>query len=153
VLSGTVTDFSGVIGAFGLGGLVGAIALLGVDPDRDRQTISSWFSIVYGAVVCLVALNSWLWGLTALLAVAGAAVTISNTSANSLLQGTAPSRLRGQTASLYMLALRGGMSFGGLLTGASIGLLGVRNALLVNGLAAVAGQILLVWISHDGRRK
>jgi len=39
-----------------------------------------------------------------------------------------------------MLAMRGGLSLGALLTGATANLLGVRNALLLNGLAAVVIQ-------------
>ena len=40
-----------------------------------------------------------------------------------------------------MLAMRGGISLGALLTGATIGLLGVQHALLLNGLVAVAVQL------------
>ncbi|MFS8067551.1 MAG: hypothetical protein ACMG6S_14405, partial [Byssovorax sp.] len=43
----------------------------------------------------------------------------------------------GQTASLFMLAMRGGLSLGSLVTGLSIELLGVRQALLINGALAV----------------
>jgi predicted MFS family arabinose efflux permease len=141
VLRGDIGDFSVAIGAFGVGGLLGAVALLGVAADSDRRRISSRFAAGYGAVVVLVALNPWFWGLPALLVVAGLAMTISNTSANALLQATAPPALRGQTVSLYMLAMRGGLSVGSLLTGLSVHLLGVRQGLLVNGLLAVTAQL------------
>ena len=91
----------------------------------------------------LAGLNPWFWGLPALLVLAGVSMSISNTSANSLLQATAVPALRGQTVSLYMLALRGGLSVGSLLTGVSISLLGVRHALLLNGALAVAAQLAL----------
>jgi hypothetical protein len=57
------------------------------------------------------------------------------------LLGAAPARIRGQTVSLFMLAVRGGVSVGSLLTGVSISLLGVREALLINGLLALTAQI------------
>lgn len=141
VLHGDVTDFSISIGAFGIGGLCGAVALLGVDASRDRRHLGSWFAGAYGLLVVAVALNPWFWGLPALLALAGVAMTVSNTSVNALIQSTALPELRGETISLYMLAMRGGISVGSLLTGASIGLFGVREALIVNGLAAIAAQI------------
>ncbi len=53
---------------------------------------------------------------------------------------TASPQLLGQTVGLYMLAMRGGISLGALLTGAVAGLLGVRHALLLDGLAALAVQ-------------
>jgi predicted MFS family arabinose efflux permease len=140
-LQGDVGDFSVAIAAFGVGGLLGAIALLGVDARRDRRRLSSWFAVGYGLVLTLAALNPWSWGLPALLVLAGASMSVSNTSANSLLQATAAPELRGQTVSLYMLALRGGVSAGSLLTGLSVHLLGVRHALLINGILAAAAQI------------
>jgi len=79
---------------------------------------------------------------------AGAAHAISSTSANSLLQASASPRLLGQTTSLYMLAMRGGLSLGSLLTGFSIDRFGVKTALLINGTLAVAMQLVIgqFWI-------
>jgi hypothetical protein len=47
-----------------------------------------------------------------------------------------------------MLAIRGGASLGSLLTGVTVTWIGVRHALLVNGLLAVAAQAALgaVWL-------
>ena len=143
VLHGDVGDFSIDIGAFGVGGLLGAIALLGVDAQRDRRRLSSWFAVGYGLVLTLVALNPWPWGLTVLLVLAGVAMSVSNTSANALLQATTFVGLRGQTISLYMLAMRGGISLGGLLTGLSVTLLGAREALLINGIVAILAQLVV----------
>ncbi len=70
VLHGDVGDFSLSMGAFGIGGVLGAIALLGVDAARDRRRISSWFAAGYGALLALTAINPWAWGLPALLALA-----------------------------------------------------------------------------------
>jgi hypothetical protein len=52
-----------------------------------------------------------------------------------------------------MLAMRGGLSFGALLTGAAMGVLGVRHALLLDGVLAVAVQAaLLSWTRDDKAR-
>lgn len=146
VLHGDVGDFSLSLGAFGIGGVLGAVALLGVDAGRDRRRISSWFAAAYGALMALTAIDPWAWGLPALLALTGIAMTVSNTSANSLLQATALPGVRGRTVSLYMLALRGGLSVGSLATGLTVSLLGVREALLINGLLAVLAQLVLGYL-------
>jgi len=54
---------------------------------------------------------------------------------------------RGQMASLFMLATRGGLSLGNLVTGTFIGLSlsSVHHAFLINGLLAVGVQIFVVW--------
>ena len=70
---------------------------------------------------------------------------ISNTAANSLLQSTAEPGHLGQTVGVYMLALRGGISLGALLTGAAVSLLGVQHALLLNGAMALVVQAAVAW--------
>jgi predicted MFS family arabinose efflux permease len=145
VFHSDVGQFSIAMAAFGAGGMLGAISLLFVDAGRDRGPLAMCFAASYGVIVIAAALDPWLWALPAILVLAGIAMTIANTSANSLLQGTAPAHLRGQTVSLYMLALRGGVSVGSLLTGVAVHLLGVREALLLDGVLALAAQIL---ISH-----
>jgi MFS family permease len=147
VFRGDAGRFSAAVASFGVGGLLGAGALLAVAPSVDRRRLSSGFAMAYGAALVLTALNPWFWGLSALLVLAGASMTVSNTAANSLLQATAHPRQLGRTVSLYMLAMRGGISLGALITGATVGLLGVQRALLLNGLLAVALQVAVarVW--------
>jgi predicted MFS family arabinose efflux permease len=143
VFHGGAGRFSTAVASFGVGGLLGAAGLLSVAPGVDRRRLSSGFALGYGAVLALTALNPWYWGMPPLLVLAGAFMTVSNTAANSLLQATASPQLLGQTVSLYMLAVRGGISLGALLTGATVSLLGVQHALLIDGLAAVVAQAAL----------
>ena len=148
VFHGDASQFSLTIGAFGIGGLLGGIALLGVSARRDRRWLSSGAALLYGLILVAVALNLRFALLPALLVLAGIAMSVTNTSANTLLQTTAPPHLRGQTVSLYMLAMRGGGALGALITGVSVTLLGVRHALLINGALAVLVQVLITreWL-------
>jgi MFS family permease len=143
LFQGGAGQFSLAVGAFGVGGLLGSGALLFIAAVSDRRRLSSWFATGYGAVVLLAAVNPWFMTLAALLVMAGIAMSISNTAANTLVQSIAPDALRGQTVSLYMLAVRGGSSLGGLLTGLSISGLGIRHALLLNGALAIAAQLFI----------
>ena len=148
ILHGDASEFSLAIAAFGLGGLLGAVALLGVDVNRDRRQLSSWFATSYGVITVLAALNPWFCGLPALLVLAGISMSVSNISANSFLQSIAPPQLRGLTVSLFMLAMRGGLSVGSLVTGMSVSLLGVQYAFLINGILAMAVCVIVgqEWI-------
>lgn len=148
VFQGSAGHFSTAVVSFGIGGLLGAGALLSIPQSVDRRRLSTCFAIAQGASLVLTALNPWFWGLPPLLVIAGASMTITNTSANSLLQATTSPHMLGKTVSLYMLAMRGGISIGALLTGATVGLIGVQHALLVNGMLAVAVQIALtrMWL-------
>jgi MFS family permease len=145
---GNVADFSLTVGAFGVGGLLGALVLLALDPARDGRAFSSACAALYGAAVLLAALNPWAWALPPLFVVAGIAMTASNATANTLLQSVAPVAIRGRSVSLFMLAVRGGASLGGLVTGAAVTAFGVRHALLVNGACAIAAHAAIgrVWL-------
>ncbi|MDR3451695.1 MAG: MFS transporter [Rhodoferax sp.] len=140
---GGVGHFSLTMSVFGAGGLLGALGLLAVKPEQDRRPISSWLAVAFGVVVVLAALNRWLWGLPVLFVLAGIVMTASNASANALVQSLAPPALRGQAVSLFMLAMRGGLSVGSLLTGAVTSGLGIHEALLINGVLAVGVQLAL----------
>ncbi len=147
VFRGDAGRFSLALAAFGVGGLLGAVGLLG-GGSVDQRRLSSGFAVGYGVVLILTALNPWFWGLPPLLVFAGASMTVSNTAANSLLQARVSPHLLGQTVSLYMLAMRGGISLGAVLTGAAVSALGVQHALLLNGLLAVVvqGLVALAWL-------
>ena len=148
VLHGDVRQFSLAVGAFGVGGLFGAIGLLFVDSKFDRRKLISFCAAGFALILALAALIPSFWALAMLLVFAGMVMSVGNTSANSLLQSFASPHLRGLTVSLFMLAMRGGTSLGGLLTGLSVSLLGIRLALLVNaGMALVAiSMVARTWI-------
>jgi predicted MFS family arabinose efflux permease len=148
VFHGGAGRFSAAVTSFGVGGLIGGAILLGIPVIVDRRKLSAGGAILQAAVLVLAAINPSFWGLLALLATAGAAMTISNTAANSLLQATANPRQLGQTVSLYMLAMRGGISIGALMGGAAVSLLGVQHALLLTGLTALVMQtgVARMWL-------
>lgn len=141
VWHGTAAQFSVAIGAFGVGGLLGGVGLLGVDPSRDRRKICVSAATLYGGLLAAIALNPWADALPALFVVAGVMMSLTNTSANTVVQSGAAENLRGQAVSLYMLASRGGTALGGLATGLSVEWLGIRHALLINGVLAVMAQL------------
>jgi len=87
-----------------------------------------------------IALNPWAALLPGLFVLAGVTMSVTNTSANTFVQSAAAENLRGQAVSLFMLASRGGMPLGALATGISVGIFGIRDALVINGALAVVAQ-------------
>jgi predicted MFS family arabinose efflux permease len=143
VFHGNAALFSIAVASFGAGGLIGATGLLGTASAVDRRRLSSGFAVAYGAVLVTTAVVPVFWALPPFLVLAGASMTISNTSANTLLQSTASPHQLGRTVSLYMLAVRGGSSIGALLTGLEISAVGVQRALLLNGVLALVAQTVI----------
>ena len=150
-LHGDSGVFSATITAFGVGGLLGAGGVLAIDPARDHRARSSWLAALLGVLVVLAGLDPWRSALPAIGAAAGAAMTSSNTLANAVIQQTSRDDLRGQAVSMYMLAMRGGAALGSLATGAGIRALGVRGALVVDGVIAITLQ-LAIWRANALRQ-
>ena len=153
VFHGGAARFSITVAAFGIGGLLGGTGLLAVASSVDRRRLSSAFAIAFGALLIAAALDPWFWVLPVLLVLAGAAMTVSNTAANTLLQTTVEQAQLGQAVSLYMLAIRGGVSLGALFTGIAVSCFGVRYAILANGVLAVVLQIVFarMWFAAPVR--
>ena len=80
-------------------------------------------------------------------------MTLCDTSANTLILARAAAQVRGQAVSLYMVSMRGGLAAGSLVTGLVVSRLGVREALLINGVLAIAAQGYLAraWFSDNDR--
>ena len=148
VFHGGAIRFSIAVASFGVGGLLGAAVLLAIPAAIDRRWLSAGSAVGFGALLVLIALCPWFWTVVALFVLAGAAMTISNTAANSLVQTTTSPKLLGRAVSLYMLAMRGGISVGALVAGTSVGILGVQRALLLNGVIAVVVILALgrTWL-------
>ena len=142
-LRGDSSQYSAAVAAFGGGGLLGALALLAVPMGSDRRRWSSHAAVGYGLTVVLAAALPSYRPLPVVMVAAGTAMAVTNISANSLLQAAAERRLLGRSVSLYMLVMRGGLSLGAVLTGLAVHLLGIRLALFVDGVAAVALQLVI----------
>ncbi len=138
VFQADVAQYSLTVSAFGAGGLLGGLLLMAIDPRHDRRPLASWAATGFAGVVVASALNRWAAVLPLLFVLGGLSMTMANASANAWLQAQAPAAIRGQTVSLFMLAMRGGTALGGLVTGFTVSAWGVREALLLNGLLALA---------------
>jgi len=150
VHGGGAGAFSLALALFGAGGLAGAGGLLFAGPGTDRGRICRVFAIAYAASTVTAGLSPWAWSVAPVMAAAGIAMTVSNTSANSRLQDAAPAALLGQSVSLYMLAIRGGTSLGNMLTGFGVEWLGARETFMLDGLAALG---VLLYLGYRRPRR
>jgi MFS family permease len=133
----------GILSAsFGVGALAGALLTAGLGR-------ASWKALLAGsagfgvAVLALAPIRSVLPAALLLLC-AGVAFTFWSSNAQSILQLTAPDRLRGRVLSIYLFAFAGLAPVGGLFAGWVAELGGTRAAFAVAGLAGV-GMAALGW--------
>jgi MFS family permease len=139
-----VSGFGGAMTAFGAGGLLGATSSFLILPAYLRRNeLSSALAILLSLFILAISLNHSIYLLYVLLVCTGAALTASNTHINTFLQENADNRIRGRIASLYQLAISGGLSLGALWMGFITDRFSISTALLVNGLLALLFQILI----------
>lgn len=143
VIRADVGEFGSLLTAFGAGGILGPLVILLMPQRFDRMKVSLASAGLYGLVLIFLSDAATLWRLAFLMVCGGMVLTLGNTSANTFLQSQASDANRGQTASLYMLAMRGGLSLGNLVMGAVVELSNVRTAFLVNGILAAALQVFI----------
>jgi MFS family permease len=148
LLHGGASQYSLSVAAFGVGGVAGALGLLALGPAHDRRRIATVTAMIYAATLLLCAVTPVFWALPVVLVLGGMAMSITNTLTNTLIQSSAAPELRGQAVSLYMIAMRGGIALGSLVTGGLVGLWGVRTTLVANGVLALVAQALVArrWL-------
>jgi len=86
-------------------------------------------------MITLLALNRSLYLSYALLFVSGMALMIILSSITSLVQLIAPNEMRGRVMSIYLVAFRGGMPLGSLVSGYLASVTSAPTVLTLNGIA------------------
>ncbi len=107
---------------------------------------------LYGTALAVVGLSRSIWLSFAMLALFGAADTVSTVIRATLRQVLTPDHLRGRVASIALIFFRGGPRIGELQAGMTAALLGAPFAVLLGGLATVACTALVVWRFPELRR-
>ena len=99
---------------------------------------------LYGAALAIVGLSHSIWLSFAMLAVFGAADTVSTVIRATLRQVLTPDHLRGRVASIALIFFRGGPRIGEIQAGMTAALIGAPLAIVIGGLATVACTALVV---------
>jgi MFS family permease len=139
------SQFGSAMAAFGFGGIIGAgLNFVPLPTKFDQRNLSYGAALLMAIVVFFIAINHVLGMLTFLLILAGITLTVSNVAANGYLQRRAGDHIRGRVASLFQLAIHGGMSLGSLLTGFTSTQWGISWALGINAVVALSLQLCVV---------
>ena len=129
------------VGALGASGLGGAVARL------RRQGLGVVVAIMaWGAAIAMLGLSRVLWVGLAMLAVAGAADTVSAIYRSSILQAAAPAGMQGRLQGLFIVVVTGGPRLGDLEVGAVGNAFTPAFALVGGGLACMAGIALVALL-------
>jgi MFS family permease len=100
--------------------------------------------LAWGVAIALAGLAGSLWIAAGLLALAGAADSVSAVCRSSINQSVTPDHLRGRMSSVFSLVVTSGPRLGDVEAGTAAALGGVRFSVVSGGLACVAGVGLIM---------
>jgi MFS family permease len=129
-----VEQYSHMMAWSGAGAVAGALAVAWMGRFRRMGLAALLVQVLFGLLTVAFAVTREIWISYVLLALTGASLMIVFSLFTSLVQLIAPDEIRGRVMSIYMVAFRGGMPLGSLVTGLAVDRVGAPVAIGVNGL-------------------
>ncbi len=146
LLHGTASTYGLILGATGVGAVVGALYLTELRRRMSNEALVRIFAIMTGVSLLTLSFSRSLW-LTMLIFLF---IGVSNMQTASLfnisVQLTAPRWVTARALSLYSSAMTGGVAIGAWFWGTIAGHYGVATSLAVSGGVAVTTSLLGKWL-------
>jgi MFS family permease len=141
--------------AVAAGATVAALSTGWLEHARRLGRIVIFAVLVWGAAITAAGLVGGLWAAAALLAVAGAADSVSAVCRSTINQTVTPDAMRGRMSSVFGLVVAGGVRLGDIEAGGVAALTSVRTSVVSGGLACILGVGLVVLafpslLAYDG---
>jgi MFS family permease len=130
--------------AVSAGATVAALTTRWLEHVRRLGLITIGAVVVWGVAVTAAAAVPNLWFAAAMLAVAGAADSVSAVCRNVINQSVTPDAMRGRMSSIFSLVVTSGPRVGDIEAGAVASLTSARIAMASGGIACIAGVALIV---------
>src|SRR4051812_23214078 len=153
VFNADASTYSRLMAFSGAGSICGAlvIAWLGKFPRMGLTALL--MQAIYGTLIFAFSTSHVLWVSEAILFFTGAALMMVFSTVTSLVQLIAPDHMRGRVMSIYMVAFRGGMPLGSLVSGFFASKIGTPQVIAVNGVLLVVVAIYFLVIRSHGVRE
>ncbi len=146
LLHGGAQTYGVMLGAFGLGAVVGALNIATLRGRLGDEVSVRLCMVVMGVCVALVAISRSPVLSGSALVFAGAAWTASVTVFNVGVQLAAPRWVAGRAIAAYQAAISGGIALGSWAWGSIANVIGVEGALLISGATVFVSPVLVLWM-------
>jgi MFS family permease len=130
--------YSRLMAFSGIGSVIGALVIAWLGKYKRMGLTALIVQAFSGLLIIGFASSRVLWVSEILLFVFGMSLMIVFSTVTSLVQLIAPDELRGRVMSIYMVAFRGGMPLGSLISGYFASKIGAPTVLVVNGILLTA---------------
>ena len=145
------STYSHLMAFSGAGSIVGALVVAWLGKFRRMGLTALLMQAVYGILILAFAVSRVMWVSDILLFFTGAALMMVFSTVTSLIQLIAPNEMRGRVMSIYMVAFRGGMPLGSLISGYLATFLGAPRVIGINGVLLVVVALYFLIRGHGVR--
>ena len=142
VLHGSSSTFGFLMGAAGLGALIGAVFLASRESLIKLGRIIPVASAFFGAGLIILSFSRSISVSLMLMIIIGAGMMLHTASSNTILQTITDDDKRGRVMSFYALAIMGTAPFGSLIAGSLAKIIGTPYTILIGGISCVAGAFV-----------
>ena len=138
IFQGDAGLYSRMMAFAGAGSVTGALLVAWLGRHKHIGLTLLLVQVAFGIFLVGFSLSRVLWLSEVLLFLAAGSVMIVTANITSLVQLIAPDHMRGRVVSIYLVAFRGGMPLGSLVSGSLATVIGAPMALTLNGALVVA---------------
>jgi MFS family permease len=142
ILHGGSDIYGFLMGAAGIGALLGAAYLASRESILRLGRLVPITAILFGTGLIALSFTNYFPVTLGLMIFIGLGLMLNTASSNTILQTITDDDKRGRVMSFYMMAIMGTAPFGSLLAGSMAKLIGTQYAILVGGVASVAGALV-----------
>jgi len=145
ILHGGARALGILMGATGVGALIGALALAS---KRGLKGLSKWVAVTsatFGAALIAFSFSRSYYLSILCLVPVGLSMMIQMASTNTLLQAMVPDQLRGRVIALYSMMFMGMAPFGAFFAGAVAQKIGAPWTLAIGGFACLCGSAVFAY--------
>lgn len=143
--------YSHLLAFSGAGSVVGALVVAWLGKFRRMGLTALLVQVTYGLFILAFAISRVLWLSDLLLFLTGVSLMVVFSTVTSLIQLTTPNEMRGRVMSIYLVAFRGGMPLGSLVSGYFATFVGAPLVIGINGVLLVCVALYFLVRSHGIR--
>ena len=145
------STYSHLMAFSGAGSIVGALIVASLGTYKRMGLLALLVQALYGFLIMAFATSRILWISDLLLFLTGAALMVVFSTVTSLIQLLAPNEMRGRVMSIYMVAFRGGMPLGSLVSGYFATIIGAPLVIGINGGLLILVALYFLASNHGVR--
>lgn len=146
LLHGGAQTYGIMLGAFGMGAVIGALNIGGVRKRVTGETAVRLCAMLMGVAIAVVAVSKMAVITAAALVVAGAVWMLAVALFNIGVQLSAPRWVAGRSLAAFQASIAGGIAIGSWGWGHLADVIGVEGALVVSGVAMFVSPVLGLWM-------